>query len=128
MNKVFIIGNVTHTPESRTSPNGVSFTNFTVAVNRGRDKDAMFYRVTAWRQLGENCARFLDKGRKVAVVGELDVRTYEGRDGSTKVSLDVTAGEVEFLSPRNAETPDQQAPTQTPDGFDDVTDDSDLPF
>lgn len=78
-----------------------------MAVNR-RNKaaqagpqDADFFRVNAWRGLGENCAKFLAKGRKVAVVGSVSVNTYTGSDGKTRVSMDVHADEVEFLSPRD---------------------------
>lgn len=105
MNKIFLIGNLTGDPELRTTPNGVNVCTMTIAVNRrfsgNRDeRQTDFFRITAWRQLGETCSRFLSKGRKVAVIGELSARTYEAKDGTTRVSLEVTADEVEFLSPR----------------------------
>lgn len=84
---------------------GISVCSFTVAVNRRKTQegqpDADFFRVTAWRQLGENCGKYLDKGRKVCVVGPVSVSTYKGQDGQTRASLDVTAEDVEFLSPRD---------------------------
>lgn len=99
MNKITLIGNLTNEPEKRATPNGTSVTTFTIAVNRrGQDKPD-FFRINAWRGLADTCAKFLAKGRKVAVVGELQARTYEAKDGKTKVSLDVQADEVEFLSP-----------------------------
>ena len=108
MNKLTIIGNLTRDPELRTTPNGFNVCDFTVAVNRRGRKDAQsnqpeadFFRVTAWRQLGENCAKFLAKGRKVCVVGPVSVRTFQGNDGATRASLEVTAEDVEFLSSRN---------------------------
>ena len=131
MNKLYIIGNVTHTPELKNTPNGVPVCSFSVAVNR-RDKDALFYRVTAWRGLGETCSKYLQKGKKVAVIGELDLRTYTGRDGMEKTALEVTASDIEFLSPRSD---DQQPPQQQHEpepewgGFTEVTgDDANLPF
>ena len=100
MNKITLIGNLTSDPEKRATNNGTSVTSFTIAVNRrGQDKQADFFRINAWRGLADTCAKFLSKGRKVAVVGELQARTYEAKDGKTKVSLDVQADEVEFLSP-----------------------------
>ena len=100
MNKITLIGNLTNDPEKRATPNGTSVTSFTIAVNRrGQDKQTDFFRINAWRGLADSCAKFLAKGRKVAVVGELQARTYEAKDGKTKVSLDVQADEVEFLSP-----------------------------
>lgn len=107
MNKLFIIGNLTRDPEMRSTSTGDSVCSFTVAVNRRRasnaeagQPEADFFRVSAWRQLGENCNRYLAKGRKVAVVGSVRVSTYTAQDGATRASLEVTADDVEFLSPR----------------------------
>lgn len=108
MNRLTIIGNLTRDPELRSTPTGDSVCDFTVAVNRrvrrdaqnGQQPEADFFRVTAWRQLGENCSKYLAKGRKVAVVGPVRVRTYQANDGTTRASLEVTADDVEFLSPR----------------------------
>jgi single-strand DNA-binding protein len=108
MNRLTIIGNLTRDPEQRTTPSGATVCSFTVAVNRRGRRDAQnnqpeadFFRVTAWNQLGENCARYLAKGRKVAVVGSVSVHTYQGNDGQTRASLEVMANDVEFLSSRN---------------------------
>ena len=112
MNKIILIGNLTRDPELRTTPSGVSVCDFTIAVNNrgsrtqqtaGGQQDAQFFRITVWRQLGENCAKYLQKGRKVFVSGPLTARTYQGNDGQTRVSLEVTADEVEFLSSRSDE-------------------------
>lgn len=139
MNKIILIGNLTRDPEVRSTPNGVTVCTFTIAVNRrfapqGGEKQADFFRINAWRQLGETCARYLAKGRKVAVVGELQARTYEANDGGTRMSLDVSADEVEFLSPRGQEDGGQgaSAPASGADaqdfaGFTDVQED-DIPF
>ena len=84
---------------------GISVCSFTVAVNRRNQKEgqpeADFFRVTAWRQLGENCGKFLAKGRKVAVVGPVSVSTYQANDGSTRAQMEVTADDVEFLSTKD---------------------------
>ncbi len=105
MNKLFIIGNLTSDPELRTTSTGISVCTMNVAVNRrfanaNGERQTEYFRVTAWRQLGENCARFLTKGRKVSVIGEVTARAYEGKDGVARASLEVTAEEIEFLSPR----------------------------
>ena len=107
MNKLFIVGNLTRDPELRTTAAGDSVCSFSVAVNRrgrrdaqGNQPEADFFRVTAWRALGENCAKFLSKGRKVAVTGSVRVSTYTAQDGTTRASLEVQADDVEFLSPR----------------------------
>ena len=107
MNKVFLIGNLTRDPELRTTQTGISVCSFTIAVNRRRSSnadagqpEADFFRVTAWRQLGEICSKYLAKGRKVSVVGSLSVSTYTGNDGQTRASLEVQADDVEFLTPK----------------------------
>ena len=117
MNKLTIIGNLTNDPEMRSTPSGVTVCTFTVAVNRRfanaeGDRITDFFRVNAWRQLGESCGKYLAKGRKVAVVGELQARTYQAKDGTTRMSLDVQADEVEFLSPKDTEPKPEPKPEQ----------------
>lgn len=113
MNKLTIIGNLTRDPELRTVGSGISVCDFTVAVNRRRtgegQQEADFFRVTAWRQLGENCAKYLAKGRKVCVVGPVSVRTYQTQQGETRAQLEVTADDIEFLSPRDQAEEQYQA-------------------
>ena len=100
MQKLIIIGNLTANPELRSTPNGIPVCTFTIAVNgRKQDEPATFFRVTAWRQLGENCNRYLTKGKKVFVSGPVSVSTYTAKDGTTRASMEITADEVEFLSP-----------------------------
>ena len=123
MNKLTIIGNLTRDPELRTVRDGINVCDFTVAVNRRNNRqnaangqpEADFFRVTAWRQLGENCQKYLAKGRKVCVVGPVTARTYTANDGTTRVSLEVTAEDVEFLSSRNeAGAPDSYSAPAAP--------------
>lgn len=111
MNKIILIGNLTHDPEVRSTPSGVTVCSFTIAVNRKfavneGERPTDFFRINAWRQLGESCGRYLAKGRKVAVIGELQARTYEAKDGTTRMSLDVQAEEIEFLSPKQKDDGD----------------------
>lgn len=137
MNKLTIIGNLTRDPELRTTQSGLAVCSFTVAVNRRRkaegQPEADYFRVTAWREPGENCQRYLAKGRKVAVLGPVAVSTYTANDGSTRATLEVTADEVEFLTPREDASypahsaPKPAAPAQPDPGFEEVKDD-DIPF
>ena len=143
MNKLTIIGNLTRDPETRTVSTGNTVCSFTIAVNRRRasqnanQPEADFFRVSAWDKLGENCQRFLAKGRKVAVVGPVSVSSYEAKEGGTRFSLEVRAEDVEFLSSRQDEQ-GNPAPSAAPaasmsgtakkdTGFTEV-DDEDLPF
>lgn len=134
MNKITLIGNLTHEPEIRSTPSGVSVCSFTISVNRkfanaSGERPTDFFRINAWRQLGENCMRYLGKGRKVAVIGELQARTYEAKDGTTRMSLDVQADEVEFLSPKQKDDGYENQADNAPDmtQFSDVSAD-DIPF
>lgn len=128
MNKITLIGNLTADPVLRATQSGTSVCQFTIAVNRrfpGPDgqKQTDFFRINTWRQLAESCAKYLAKGKKVAIVGELQARTYEANDGTTRMSLDVSADEVEFLSPKE----EPKAAPADPNTFEDVSSD-DLPF
>lgn len=132
MNKLTIIGNLTRAPESRVTTTGKKVCSFTVAVNRrGQQEGADYFRVSAWDRLADNCQNYLDKGRKVCVVGPVSVSTYTASDGSTRANLEVTAQDVEFLSARTeaAAAPAQPAEAQPgiPAGYQEVEDD-DLPF
>lgn len=137
MNKLTIIGNLTKDPELRTTAQGVNVCDFTVAVNRRHQTngqpEADFFRVTAWRVLAENCAKHLSKGRKVCVVGSVSARAYQTQSGETRVSLEVTAEDVEFLSPKadqqeaSYQRQERQAIQQENQGFTAVETD-DIPF
>lgn len=108
MNKVYLIGNLTRDPEIRTTTTGIQVCNFSIAVNRRRRADGVqetdFFNIVTWRQLAELCSKYLSKGRKVAVSGSIQTRTYEAQDGSKRNAFDIVADEVEFLSSQNAST------------------------
>lgn len=102
MNKLTIIGNLTRDPELRTTQSGVNVCDFTVAVNRkGKSDGVDYFRVTCWRGLADIASKYLSKGKKVAVVGQVGVSSYKDRNGEVKHSLDVTADDLELLSPRD---------------------------
>lgn len=129
MNKTFLIGNLTKDVDLRTTQSGKSVASFTIAVNRRfKDKDGEkqtdFFSIIAWGQLGEMCGRYLAKGRKVAVVGELQTRSYEDKSGVKRYVTEIVADEVEFLSPKEKRELTDESPTA---GYTDDTD-NDLPF
>lgn len=126
MQHIFLIGNLTRDPMKRATPNGISVCNFTIAVNRrfagqNGEKQTDFFNIVTWRALADNCARYLSKGKKVAIVGELQARTYEANDGTTRMSLDVSADEVEFLSPKESNSASVSGDVVTPDDMPDYT-------
>ena len=107
MNKVILIGNLTRDPELSETPSGVALCRFAIAVSRDYanadgSRETDFFNVTVWRGRAENCGKYLKKGSKVAVVGSLQNRSYEDKDGIKRNVTDVIANEVEFLSPKNA--------------------------
>ena len=127
MNKLVLTGNLTRSPELRSTPNGIPVCTFTIAVNgRKSDDPTAYFRITVWRQLAEICNRYLAKGKKVFVSGPVSVSTYTAKDGSTKASLEVTAEDVEFLSPAGTGAENAQADERA--GFVKVEDDETLPF
>ena len=105
MNKLFLIGNLTRDPEMSETATGVAFCRLGIAVNRpyqGSDGERTtdFFNVTVWRTHAENCGRYLKKGSKVAIVGSLQNRQYEDKDGNKRQVTDIIANEVEVLSVR----------------------------
>ena len=134
MNKITLIGNLTNDPETRSTPNGVTICTFTIATNRrfansDGERQSDFFRINAWRQLGEVCAKHLAKGKKVAVVGELQARIYDAKNGEKRMSLDVQADEVEFLSPKDEKSSATVSKGKvTPDNEWTTINSNDLPF
>lgn len=108
MNKVILVGNLTRDPELTETPSGVAVCRFAIAVSRDYassdgTREADFFNITVWRGRAENCGKYLKKGNKVAIVGSLQTRSYEDKDGIKRNVIDVIANEVEFLTPRNAQ-------------------------
>ncbi len=103
MNKTILIGNLTRDPELTQTPNGVSVCKMSIAVNRNftnanGERDTDFFNIVAWRGLADNCGKFLSKGKKIAVVGSIQNRSYETENGK-KFVTEIMADEIEFLSP-----------------------------
>lgn len=134
-NKIFLIGNLTKDPESSSTQSGVMFTRFTVAVNRpftnaAGERVADYFNVICWRQLAERCHKYLFKGNKVGIVGSVQRRQYEDRDGIKRTTFDVVADEVEFLTPKSSNARDGYEPEPPRGGMTDMrpVDGADLPF
>lgn len=106
--KTFIMGNLGNDPELRTVEGDRTVASFSVAVNKRRkDKNGepinttKWYRVSAWGKQAELAAKFLQKGNRVYVEGELDARMYS-KDGAVNVSLDLTASNIQFIDTKDA--------------------------
>lgn len=112
-NTIFLIGHLTADPTTRATPNGVTVCSFTIGVTRSRkdangEKQSDFFRINTWRQTADFCGKYLTKGSKVVVTGELNLNSFNGKDGNLRYSLDVQADKVENLT----EKPKEQKPTQ----------------
>lgn len=136
LNKVFLIGNLTADPELKTTPSGVSVTNFTIAVQRRFAKEgqqtADFINVVAWRQTAEFVSKYFNKGKPILVCGEIQTRDFTDNNGNKRYVTEVVADEVSFVGGKNDSTEQSNtAPafqTGVPAQFEDVTDDESLPF
>lgn len=111
VNVVVMTGNLTRDPELRSTAGGTAVCNMRIAVNSSR-KDGTtgewiekpnYFNVTVWGSQGENCAKYLAKGRAVAIDGRLDWREWEAPDGGGKrQAVDIIANNVQFLTPLNS--------------------------
>lgn len=133
MNKVFLIGNLTRDPETTTTTNGHTICKFGIAVQRpfanaSGEREADFFNIVTWRGLAETCSRWLEKGKKVAISGSIQVRNYEAQDGSKRTAFEIQAEDVEFLTPKG-DTQDKPA-SQKKEKVQDLEpmDDDTLPF
>ena len=145
MNKVVLMGRLTRDPEGRyTSTNNTLVASFSLAVNRrfaraGEERQADFINITAWDKTGEFCSKYFKKGQQVGVIGRIQTRNYDDKDGKKVYVTEVVAEEAYFAdSKREGETMGNpfggntmaDAPfnaNATPNDFSQVTDD-DLPF
>ena len=119
-------------PDVKQTTSGKNVCSLTIAVNRrykGADgkTTADFFSVQAWEKLAELCARYLDKGSKVFVSGELRNRSYEAKDGSKRTVTEIIANEVEFLTPKSESAPAGSTAVPPVEKWEQV-EDSDLPF
>lgn len=102
---ITIRGRLTGAPELRFTANGAAVAGFTIAANarffdkntsEWKDKDTIFWRCSAWKELGENVANSLDKGMSVVALVELEARSFETKEGEKRT---VTEARVEAIGP-----------------------------
>jgi single-strand DNA-binding protein len=107
INKVILVGNLGKDPELSYLPSGQSVAKFSLATSRSyKDKsgetkeETEWHNIVAWGKLGEICAQYLTKGRQAYVEGRIQTRTWEGRDGNKRTSVDIVASDVQMLGGR----------------------------
>lgn len=100
---ITVVGNLTADPEMRTTRNGSTVANFSIAAtprvfdkqsNQWVDGDALFLRCTAWRDLASHCVQTLRKGMRVIAQGRLQQRSYQAQDGSNRTVIEMTVDEI----------------------------------
>ena len=105
-NKVILMGRLTADPELKQTPNGVSVTNFNVAVdrrfNKGAEKVAEFIPVTAFRETAEFICKHFGKGKAIVIDGSLTTRTWNDQQGNKRFAMDVVVHEVGFGESKSA--------------------------
>jgi len=124
MNKVILMGRLTRDPEVRyTTTNNTLVCTFSLAVNRRMKKegqpDADFFNIVAWSKTGEFCSKYFKKGQQVGIIGRLETRNYDDKDGKRVYVTEVNAEEVYFADSKQ-ENNEQATFTPVTDG--------DLPF
>jgi single-strand DNA-binding protein len=108
INRVVLVGNLTRDPELKSLPSGSSVCDLRMAVNHRRKnqqtgewiEEPNYFTVSVFGAQGENCARFLTKGRAVAIDGRLRWRQWDAQDGTKREAVDVVADTVQFIGPR----------------------------
>jgi single-strand DNA-binding protein len=153
INRVVLTGNLTRDPELRSTSSGMSVCSLRVACNTRRKDQSTgewvdkpnYFDVTVWGAQGENCARFLAKGRPVAIDGRLEWREWQDQNGNNRQAIDIIADAVQFLGGRdegggggNGFTPRSDVPADTSDfapagapaggGSNSSAGDDDIPF
>ncbi len=108
INRVVLTGNLTRDPELRSLPSGTSVCSLRLACNTRRkgasgqwEDKPNYFDVTVWGSQGENCARFLSRGRPVAIDGRLEWREWQTQDGQKRQAVDIVADAVQFLGGRD---------------------------
>lgn len=128
MNKVILIGNLTKDPELATTNSGISVCRFTLAVSRAYsnsegERETDFLNVVVWRGKAENCNKYLKKGSKCAVIGNIQTRSYDAQDGTKRYVTEIVAEDVEFISTKQSGAEDKKEVSNL-----EPIDDDSLPF
>lgn len=132
INKVILGGRMTADPELKQTPQGVSVTTFSIAVNRkGKDAQTDFINCVAWRNNAEFICRYFKKGSSICISGSVQTRSYEDKQGVKRTVTEIIADEAYFVDSKgDSGTSEQGTPTSTAtqENFEEVSDDEDLPF
>lgn len=126
MNKWLGLGRLTKDPELRYTNNNTAVCSFTIAVDRGyrkqgEEKQVDFIPVVAWDKQGEFVSKYFRKGQQMAVVGRLQIRSWEDNEGKKRYTTEIVASECFFAGDKKEGQQEQRG-----DAYEEV--DSELPF
>ena len=118
MNKTYMIGRLTADVKLDTTNSGISFAKFNLAVNRKFKKEddevsADFFNCISWRVQAENIAKYCHKGSKVAIVGELQTRSYDDKEGIKRYITEIIVNECEFLDSKSKDNETENTTNET---------------
>ena len=151
LNRVILMGRLTADPELKQTPNGISVTSFSLAVDRnftsrGAERQTDFINCVAWRQTAEFISRYFAKGRMIAVEGSLQVRNYVDKNENKRQAVEVVVDQAYFADSKNAAPSSSPAPSYhsaapayapaapvafnagSVEDFQEIDDEDDLPF
>lgn len=101
LNTAILMGRLTADPELKQTTSGLSVTNFSIAVDRkyqpqGQQKQTDFIDIVAWRNTADFVCRYFSKGSMIAIVGEIQTRTYQDQNGNNRKVTEIVANDVSF--------------------------------
>ena len=140
INKVIIKGNISNEVELKQTQNGTSVCSFNVAVNRfskdSGEAKVDFLTVVAWQQKAEFVSKYFSKGKGIIVVGRLENREWQDKQGNKRISTEIIAEEIDFVGGKEVDTEKKasapyvpSAYTSNSQNFEEIaSDDADLPF
>lgn len=135
-NLVVLTGRLTADPELKTTPNGISVTTFSIAVNRnykaGEEQQTDFINIVAWRQTAEFITRYFQKGSLIGIEGSIQTRRYQDKNGNNRTAFEVVVNNAQFVESKrngdNATGDIDYDDNYDTDNFTEVDGDDDLPF
>lgn len=133
-NLVVLTGRLTADPELKTTPNGISVTSFSIAVNRnykaGEEQQTDFINIVAWRQNAEFITKYFQKGSLIGIEGAIQTRNYQDKNGNNRTAFEVVVKNAQFVESKKNDGNTTDAPAYSGDtnDFEETNDDGDLPF
>lgn len=136
MNNVSLIGRLTADPELKHTQSGISYSRFSIAVDRqyskDKEKEADFINIVAWKGTAEFVCKYFTRGQRIGITGRIQTGSYTDQNGNKRSSFDVVANDVEFVERKqstyigNNDVPDQN--DSNTNSLVQALNDEDLPF